>query len=96
MNILITGANGFLGKNLLYRLNELNNFSISTLTKSSSITDARKRISEADFIFHLAGVNRSEKDADFIENNHLLTKLICETLLESKNASTLLGLVKTK
>ena len=87
LNILITGANGFLGKNLLYRLNELNNFSISTLTRSSTLTDSRKRISEADFIFHLAGENRSEKDTDFIENNHLLTKLICEILLESKKTT---------
>ena len=66
LNILITGANGFLGKNLLYRLNELNNFTISTLTRSSTLTDSRKRISEADFIFHLAGENRSEKYAEFI------------------------------
>ena len=87
LNILITGANGFLGKNLLCRLNELNNFSISILTKSSSLIDSRKKISEADFIFHLAGENRSERDADFIENNHLLTKLICGTLLESKKTT---------
>ena len=77
MNILITGINGFLGKNLAVRLNENDDYKISGITRDTSIIETKNKVSDADLIFHLAGENRSNNNQDFVNNNHLLTKLIC-------------------
>ena len=84
MNILITGINGFLGKNLAVRLNENDDYKISGITRDTSIIETKKKVSDADLIFHLAGENRSNNNQDFVNNNHLLTKLICQCLSEEK------------
>ena len=84
MNILVTGAKGFIGKNLLYHLESQNKFKITTLEKKESYSTFYKKILEADIIFHLAGENRSDFKKDFIENNYNLTKNIIKILDENK------------
>jgi UDP-2-acetamido-2,6-beta-L-arabino-hexul-4-ose reductase len=84
MNILITGANGFIGKNLLAHIQSKNKFKITTLDKNDGVATFDKKILGADIIFHLAGENRSEFKKDFIENNTNLTKKIIKVLEENK------------
>ncbi len=84
MNILITGANGFIGKNLKQRLNNFPNFKIVDLVKSTPKTKFSKLINNADIIFHLAGANREGKKTNFKKKNYLLTKKICEILKKKK------------
>jgi UDP-2-acetamido-2,6-beta-L-arabino-hexul-4-ose reductase len=90
MNILITGANGFIGKNLLTHIQSKNKFKIIILDKNDSITTFDQKILEADIIFHLAGENRSEFEKDFIENNTNLTKKIIKVLEENKKKTKLI------
>ncbi len=79
MKVLITGADGFIAKNLISHLDILDIDIIKCFRK----TNIEKIISETnniDFIFHLAGVNRPNKLSEFSEVNLGLTKNICDLL----------------
>lgn len=80
MNILVTGANGFIGKNLTFQLKERKEFKIFFYTKESTKGELSQFISEADFIFHLAGVNRPKENLEFKKVNRDLTESICSLL----------------
>ena len=79
MNVLVTGANGFIGANLIIHLNELG---INTMayTRENSIQDLPDFIKKADFIAHLAGENRPVDEKDFDTVNAGLTTSICESM----------------
>jgi UDP-2-acetamido-2,6-beta-L-arabino-hexul-4-ose reductase len=79
-SILITGSNGFIGKNLVSRLEELGSFSIETFTRENSVQDLLNLVNKADFIVHLAGENRPIDEKDFETVNTGLTSLICEAV----------------
>lgn len=82
MNILITGANGFIGKNLTLQLKERKEFKIFSYVKESAEEELSQFISEVDFIFHLAGVNRPKETLEFKKVNTDLTESICNLLKE--------------
>ena len=77
MNVLVTGANGFIGKNLIVHLNELG-IPTNSFTRESSIQDLPELIQKADFIVHLAGENRPVDENDFYVVNSGLVSSICE------------------
>ena len=83
MKIVVTGANGFIGKNLLSELNNKGYTEIFKYTRETSMLDLEKYIENCDFIFHLAGVNRPQDDKEFMEGNFELTENII-SLLKSK------------
>lgn len=92
MKILVTGADGFIAKNLIEHLRRDENLELYLFTKKNSLTDLESHIKEVDFIFHLAGVNRSEKVSEFYDGNTGLTKTIINLLLNAnKNTSILLS-----
>ena len=64
MNVLVTGANGFIGKNLVVRLNELGIFN-EVYTRKNSTQNLQDLIKKTDFIVHLAGENRPVNKDDF-------------------------------
>lgn len=77
MNVLVTGANGFIGKNLIVHLNDLGMHAIA-YTRENSIQDLPDLIKKSDFIIHLAGENRPVDEKDFDTVNAGLTASICE------------------
>ena len=83
MKILITGYNGFIGKNLLSILSQNSDLEILTFGSRNSLSELKNKIKVADFIFHLAGVNRPVNDSDFNEVNLGLTKIICKYSIET-------------
>lgn len=78
MKVLVTGANGFIGKNLLVRLRERGDIDVLTFVRGDMLSSLTEKVAEADFIFHLAGVNRPQNEAEFVEGNADLTQRLCE------------------
>lgn len=83
MNIVITGADGFIGKNLNIRLREIGHVEITGISRSTSLAATEAAIMAADFVFHLAGVNRPQDPQDFETGNGRLTERICALLAAS-------------
>lgn len=81
MKVLVTGANGFVGKNLLVRLKE-EGIEYDTFARSDSESDLVSKVSSCDFIVHLAGVNRPQNESEFKEGNTDLTQSIINVLVD--------------
>lgn len=86
MKVLITGSNGFIGKNLCQRLKASSDIEIIQFDKEDSFSVIENNIDTIDFIFHLAGINRPKDVSEFYEGNTDLTRKIVN-LLENKKVS---------
>ena len=80
MKVLITGANGFIGKNLKIFLKERSDIEILSFFKEDNSSLLFDFVSKVDFIFHLAGVNRSNDSEEFIFGNEVLTQKLSEAV----------------
>jgi UDP-2-acetamido-2,6-beta-L-arabino-hexul-4-ose reductase len=80
MRILITGSNGFFGKNLVSHLNKKDGIDIFHFNRVDSFDSLSFSLDEIDIIFHLAGENRPNSFDDFNINNVVLTKKLCDEL----------------
>jgi UDP-2-acetamido-2,6-beta-L-arabino-hexul-4-ose reductase len=78
--ILVTGANGFIGKNLVVRLNELSNISVSTFVRGDDPALLSQLVAKADAVVHLAGENRPSNEAAFAQVNTGLTSVLCNAI----------------
>ena len=74
--VLITGANGFIGKNLTVRLIE-EGYNIVKFTRSDSYLDLEKALKSVDVVFHLAAENRPDDFSQFERVNVELTVSLC-------------------
>ncbi|MGI9427953.1 MAG: NAD-dependent epimerase/dehydratase family protein [Bythopirellula sp.] len=83
--ILITGAKGFIGQNLLVALRRREDVQVDTFDSDSNENELPEKLAKADLVYHLAGVNRSEEDADFKRVNQGLTERIANHLIERKS-----------
>lgn len=83
MRVLITGANGFVAKNLQLHLAERKDIEIMRFTREQSQADLVKLVETADFVFHLAGVNRPQDPAEFQQGNADLTQALCDALKQA-------------
>ena len=78
--ILVTGANGFIGKNLVVRLNELANITVSTFVRGDDAARLPQLVAQADAVVHLAGENRPADEAAFSQVNAGLTSALCDAI----------------
>ncbi|MDP4182670.1 MAG: capsular polysaccharide biosynthesis protein CapF [Bacillota bacterium] len=85
MKILVTGAKGFIGKNLVAELKNRGHSDIFEFDMDSNQLLLYEYCSEADFIFHLAGVNRPKVESEFIEGNIGFTSKLLEILKKYDN-----------
>ena len=86
MKILVTGADGFIGKNLCVALGEREGFEVLPITRASGAQDLRDAATRADAVIHLAGVNRPQDPADFAAGNADFTLALCDALSASGRA----------
>ncbi len=96
MKILITGANGFVGKNLVAQLNNIKSgkakhpvlgtdLHIIEYSRESDASVLEAACKEVDFVFHLAGVNRPIEQSEFMTGNFGFTTALLEKLKANHN-----------
>lgn len=80
MKVLVTGSNGFIAKNLIQFLSEKTEVEVLKVHRESSEQELKGSILAADWIVHLAGVNRPLNESEFIDGNVTLTEKIAQIL----------------
>ena len=87
MKVLVTGSNGFIAKNLIQFLSEQQDVEILIHNRQSTDQDLQQAVESADWIVHLAGVNRPLNEQEFVEGNVSLTQKIAD-ILQQANKTT--------
>ena len=95
MKILVTGAKGFVGKNLVVTLNNIKNGKDKTrkviideifeYDVDSTLEELDHYCRECDFVFNLAGVNRPQTDEEFMQGNFGFASVLLDTLKKYHN-----------
>ena len=85
MKVMVTGSNGFIGKNLTSRLSEFIDIELLLYDRNSSIKLLPKLVENADLIFHLAGANRPIAVDEFYSSNSEFTNCLCNSIIESNS-----------
>jgi UDP-2-acetamido-2,6-beta-L-arabino-hexul-4-ose reductase len=80
VNVLVTGANGFVGKNLVAVLQQTPNVLVAQIDVGSSAGELDAALGDAEVVFHLAGVNRPDTVEEFAAGNAGFTEEICAAL----------------
>lgn len=82
---MVTGSDGFVGKNLLVKLAE-NSIDFVCFSRRHAVDDLVSLLTDIDFVFHLAGVNRPQDPNDFDKQNRELTARLCEAIQKTGRA----------
>lgn len=90
MKILVTGAKGFVGKNLVAELKNRGYSDIFEFDMGTEKALLDTFAKECDFVFHLAGVNRPKDEKEFMEGNFGFTSELLEALKEHGNKAPIL------
>ena len=85
MKILVTGSNGFVGKNLIEALKNKGYNEIYKCDVNTTKQEFEEYIKNCEFIFHLAGVNRPENEDEFMKGNFGFTSEMLELLKKHGN-----------
>lgn len=85
MKILVTGAKGFIGKNLIAELRNRKYDDIFEYDRDTDPPLLDEFCKEADFVFHLAGVNRPKEQSEFMEGNFGFTSDLLDSLKKYNN-----------
>lgn len=85
MKILVTGAKGFVGKNLIAELKNQEFAEIFEFDVDTEKSQLDYFCANADAVVHLAGVNRPQRVSDFMEGNFGFTSILLDTLRKHKN-----------
>lgn len=90
MKILVTGAKGFVGKNLIAELRNRGYKDIFEYSRDTDKSLLDKYTKECEFVFHLAGVNRPKDGKEFMEGNFGFTSQLLELLKKHNNKAPIL------
>lgn len=90
MKIIVTGAQGFVGRNLVSELKNRGYSDIYEYDKDSNEDELNESLKSCEFIYHLAGVNRPESKEEFMEGNFGFTSEVLEKLNRFNNSPSIL------
>lgn len=86
MKILVTGASGFLGSNLIARLNGLEQeYIIYAYDRKTTLEELREYTRDCDFVYHFTAVHRTNRTQDFMDINYRFFKELLDMLQENSN-----------
>lgn len=85
MKILVTGAKGFIGKNLVAELKNRGYHAIFEYDANSDPALLAEYTGQCEFVYHLAGVNRPQDPKEFMEGNFGLTSILLDNLKRNNN-----------
>jgi len=80
VKVLITGSDGFIGKNLRLYLIERKDIDVVCFTRSDEVSQLPELLKDVDYVFHLAGINRTVDQAEYMMGNTNLTKILCDAV----------------
>lgn len=80
MRIVITGSQGFIAQNLRVHLHEHGFNDVVGIDRHTPVGELAQRLAGADFVFHLAGVNRPKEVSEFAQGNAGFTQTLCEAM----------------
>lgn len=81
MRVLVTGADGFIGRNLCLALGEGGRHEVLPVVRATTASELAEQVRRADAVIHLAGVNRPRDPAEFATGNADFTARLCELLV---------------
>lgn len=90
MKVLVTGANGFIGKNLIVELKNRGYTDLLECDVNTTSDELDVFARDCQFVFHLAGVNRPENTEDFMKGNFRFTSELLNKLIEHGNKSPII------
>ena len=88
MNIVVTGSDGFIGKNLCIFLQEKHH-KVLKINRKTSKNKSIEYLMQADFVFHLAGINRTLDLSEFNTGNLEFTRFIVDSLIKLDRSTPL-------
>ena len=88
--VLVTGAKGFIGKNLVLELKNRKVYEVFECDVDTTEEQLAQFAKECEFVFHLAGVNRPQRTEEFMEGNYGFTTKLLEILQKNGNMSPIL------
>jgi UDP-2-acetamido-2,6-beta-L-arabino-hexul-4-ose reductase len=88
--VLVTGSEGFIGKNLVSKLMSDETIEILKADIGTDLKELDEMLAKSDFVVHLAGVNRPEETEEFYSGNSDFTGYVAERLSESKKCTPVL------
>lgn len=91
MKVLVTGAKGFIGKNLISELERQENIEILAFDIDAPAEALEEYCRECNFVFNLAGVNRPEHTEEFMEGNFGFASTLVQTLKKYQNTCPIMN-----
>lgn len=85
MRVLITGADGFIGRNLRQHLSERDDIDVVCMTRADPLESLDQKLEGVSSVIHLAGVNRPQDPSEFNLGNHHFTSALVQAI-ERKRA----------
>lgn len=89
MKILITGADGFIGKNLIAELQNRGFKELFLCNRQTTLEELRNYAGKCDTVFHLAGINRSKDEEEYQNGNVEFTRILVDFLKDNPKSPTI-------
>lgn len=96
MKVLVTGAKGFIGQNLIAELKRREAVEVLPFDVDSPMEQLEQYCAQCDFVYNLAGVNRPQRDEEFMESNFGFANTLVEALKKAGNTCPVMNASSTQ